>query len=142
MGFDKVIFRTDLKAVIWKDVASIHYCHKREDWQTLANTAIHISLYLEAGNFQCISVTRTFSRMTLVLELFTTGEVMCNTSDGGSQVGTSKSDFFSRTYIPCILIIIKDFSPTDAQLDSLKNNFKFALKFTLKNSYMFRCKTP
>jgi hypothetical protein len=24
------------------------------------------------------------------------------------------------------------FSPTDAQLDSLKNKFKFALKFTLK----------
>jgi hypothetical protein len=31
------------------------------------------------------------------------------------------------------------FSPTDAQLDNLKNNFKFALKFTLKSSYMFRC---
>jgi len=40
------------------------------------------------------------------------------------------------------LIIIKVFSPTDAQLDSLKNNFKFALKFTLKSSYMFRCETP
>jgi len=24
----------------------------------------------------------------------------------------------------------------------LKNNFKFALKLTLKSSYMFRCKTP
>jgi hypothetical protein len=35
--------------------------------------------------------------------------------------------------------IIKVFSPTDAQLDSLKNNFKFALKLTLKGSYMFRC---
>jgi hypothetical protein len=47
------------------------------------------------------------------------------------------------TYIPCILIIIKVFSPTDAQFDSLKNKFKFALKFTLKGSYMFRCeKTP
>ena len=34
------------------------------------------------------------------------------------------------------------FSPTDAQLDSLKNNFKFALKLTLKRFYMFRCKTP
>ena len=33
-------------------------------------------------------------------------------------------------------------SPTDAQLDSLKSNFKFALKLTLKSSYMFRCKTP
>ena len=33
------------------------------------------------------------------------------------------------------------FSPqTDAQLDSLKNNFKFALKWTLKSSYMLRCK--
>jgi len=30
------------------------------------------------------------------------------------------------------------FPPTDAQLDSLKNNFKFALKLTLKSSYMFR----
>jgi cobalamin biosynthesis protein CobD/CbiB len=44
------------------------------------------------------------------------------------------------TYLPCKLIIIKVFfSPTDAQLDSLKNNFKFALKLTLKGSYMFRC---
>jgi len=31
------------------------------------------------------------------------------------------------------------FSPTYAQLDSLKNNIKFALKLTLKSSYMFRC---
>jgi len=30
-------------------------------------------------------------------------------------------------------------SPTDARLDSLKNNFKFAFKLTLKGSYMFRC---
>jgi len=36
----------------------------------------------------------------------------------------------------------KFFSPTDAQLDSLKNKFKFALKLTLKGSYMFRCETP
>jgi hypothetical protein len=35
------------------------------------------------------------------------------------------------------LIIIKVFfSPTDAQLDSLKNNFKFALKLTLKSFSM------
>ena len=33
------------------------------------------------------------------------------------------------------------FSPSDAQLDSLKNNFKFALKLTLKSCYMFRCET-
>ena len=31
------------------------------------------------------------------------------------------------------------FLPTDAQLDSLTNNFKFALKLTLKGFYMFRC---
>jgi len=37
------------------------------------------------------------------------------------------------------LIIIKVFSPTDAQLDTLKNNFNFALQLTLKSSYMFRC---
>jgi hypothetical protein len=43
------------------------------------------------------------------------------------------------TYIPCILKIIKVFSPTDGQLDSLKNNFNFALKLTLQSSYMFRC---
>jgi len=42
--------------------------------------------------------------------------------------------------LPCY-IFIKVFSPTDAQLDSLKNNFKFALKLTLKTSYVFRCKT-
>jgi hypothetical protein len=34
--------------------------------------------------------------------------------------------------------IVKVFSPTDAQLHSLKNNLKFALKLTLKGSYMFR----
>jgi len=39
--------------------------------------------------------------------------------------------------IDCVLS--KVCSPTDAQLDSLKNNFKFALKLTLKGSYMFRC---
>jgi hypothetical protein len=32
----------------------------------------------------------------------------------------------------------KVFKPTDAQFDSLKNNFNFALKLTLKSSYMFR----
>jgi len=34
------------------------------------------------------------------------------------------------------------FSATNAQLNSLKNNFKFALKLTLKSFYMFLCKTP
>jgi hypothetical protein len=34
--------------------------------------------------------------------------------------------------------IIKVYSPTDAQLESLKNNFKFALTLTLKGFYMFR----
>jgi hypothetical protein len=34
------------------------------------------------------------------------------------------------------LTIIKVFSPTDAQLDSLKNNFKFALKLFLR---LFNC---
>jgi len=32
-----------------------------------------------------------------------------------------------------LLSIIKVFSLTDAQLDSLKNSFKFALKLTLKS---------
>jgi hypothetical protein len=50
--------------------------------------------------------------------------------------------FLISTYIPCIFIIINFFSPADAQLDSLKNNFKFALQLTLKRSYMFRCETP
>jgi hypothetical protein len=31
------------------------------------------------------------------------------------------------------------FPPTDTQLGSLKNNFKFASKLTLKLCYMFRC---
>jgi hypothetical protein len=31
------------------------------------------------------------------------------------------------------------FLPTAAQLDIIKNNFKFALKLPLKGSYMFRC---
>ena len=45
-------------------------------------------------------------------------------------------------YILCILIIIKILflSPTDAQLNSLKNNIKIYIKLTLKGSYMFRCK--
>ena len=34
------------------------------------------------------------------------------------------------------------FSQINAQLDNLKINFKFALKSTLKSSYMFRCETP
>jgi hypothetical protein len=33
----------------------------------------------------------------------------------------------------------QSFSQTNAQLDSLKNNFKFALKLTLQGSHMFRC---
>ena len=36
---------------------------------------------------------------------------------------------FSRTYIPCILILSKFFySPTDAQVNCLKNNFKINIK--------------
>jgi hypothetical protein len=31
------------------------------------------------------------------------------------------------------------FSPTDAKLNRLKNNFKFVLKLTLKSTYVFRC---
>ena len=46
------------------------------------------------------------------------------------------------TLIKAAQISSKFFSPTDAQLDSLKNNFKFALELTLKSSYMFRCETP
>ena len=43
----------------------------------------------------------------------------------------------SYTYIPCILTIIEFFfSPTDAQYDSLKNNFKFPLKLTSKRSFL------
>jgi hypothetical protein len=34
----------------------------------------------------------------------------------------------------------QSFSPTDAQLDSLKSNFKFALKFTLKAPTYFGVK--
>jgi hypothetical protein len=33
-----------------------------------------------------------------------------------------------------LFLIINVFSPPNAQLDSLKNNFKFALKLTLKSS--------
>jgi len=36
--------------------------------------------------------------------------------------------------------VIKVFSPTDAQLDSLKNKFKFALKLTLKAPTCFGVK--
>jgi hypothetical protein len=41
-----------------------------------------------------------------------------------------------------IKMAIQVFSPTVVQLDSLKNNLKFALKLTLKSSYMFWCETP
>jgi len=34
------------------------------------------------------------------------------------------------------------FSPTDAQLNSLKKNFKITLKLILKSCYMFQRKTP
>jgi hypothetical protein len=42
--------------------------------------------------------------------------------------------------MPCILIIIKVLLSTDAQLDSLKINFKFALKLTLKTPTFFGVK--
>ena len=36
-------------------------------------------------------------------------------------------------HIPCILILSKfSYSPNDAQVDGLKDNFKFTLKLTLK----------
>jgi hypothetical protein len=51
-----------------------------------------------------------------------------------------RATFLIFTYIPYILIIIKVFSPTDEQLNSLKNNFKFALKLTLKDPLYFGVK--
>jgi hypothetical protein len=85
MGFDMVIFIQIVMQYYGKDVVSVRFCHKREDWRTVVTTAIHIWLYSEAGNFLCIAVTRTFSRMTLVLELITAGAVMCNISDTDSH---------------------------------------------------------
>jgi hypothetical protein len=38
--------------------------------------------------------------------------------------------------------VISVFSPTDVQLESLKNNFKFALKFTLKGPNVGGLKSP
>jgi hypothetical protein len=35
------------------------------------------------------------------------------------------------TYTPFVLTIIQAFSPTDAELDNIKNNLNFALKFKL-----------
>jgi hypothetical protein len=54
--------------------------------------------------------------------------------------GTRYVRFFFFTYTPLILVIIKVFSPTDAQLDRLKNNFKFALKLILKTPTCFGTK--
>jgi hypothetical protein len=51
----------------------------------------------------------------------------CSVSCYGSLVRKA----FIRRDIPCILIIITVCSPTDAQLDNIKNNFKFALKLFL-----------
>ena len=44
-----------------------------------------------------------------------------------------RNSYFNFTFL------IKVFLSTDTQLDSAKNNFKFALKLTLKGFYMFRC---
>jgi hypothetical protein len=49
------------------------------------------------------------------------------------------SYLFNRSQTNMQLTLSKFYSPTDAQLDSVKNNFKFALKLTLKGCYMFRC---
>jgi hypothetical protein len=43
--------------------------------------------------------------------------------------------FFLFTYIPCILILSKFFySPTDAQVNCLKNNFKIYIKIDIKTA--------
>jgi hypothetical protein len=54
------------------------------------------------------------------------------------QHETAKWDIKHKENIHKHNLYINFFSPTDAQLDILKNNFKFALKLTLKSSYMFR----
>jgi len=61
--------------------------------------------------------------VTLVLFLFT------NTSDFHFPQSSN-----TRT-------LSKFFSPTAAQLNNLKNNFKYTLKLTLESSYIFRCNT-
>jgi hypothetical protein len=55
------------------------------------------------------------------------------------MLGTILYRLFKKIW-KVLYLVIKVFSPTNAQFDSLKNNFKFALKLTLKSSYMFRCK--
>jgi len=42
---------------------------------------------------------------------------------------------FFFTFVPCILILSKFFySPTDAQLDNIKNNFKIYIKIYIKTA--------
>jgi len=55
------------------------------------------------------------------------------------EVGVSSCVFCigASCYVRTISILSEFFPPTDAQLDSLKNSFKFALKLTLKNSILF-----
>ena len=47
--------------------------------------------------------------------------------------------YFKNVHIVYYYLYNQVFSPTDTQLDSLKNNCNFVLKLTLKSSYMFRC---
>jgi hypothetical protein len=44
------------------------------------------------------------------------------------------SNLFLCAYISCILILSKFYSPTDAQLNFLRNNFKISIKIYIKTA--------
>jgi hypothetical protein len=52
------------------------------------------------------------------------------------EIGVSSCVFCigASSYVRTISLLSKFFSPTDAQLDSLKNSSKFALRLTLKSA--------
>jgi hypothetical protein len=46
----------------------------------------------------------------------------------------ARNKLLISTYIPCILILLKIYSPTDAQVNSLKNDFKIYIKMNIETA--------
>jgi hypothetical protein len=71
------------------------------------------------------------------LKVFFISTNMCDLVDTNSIAGALGEGFmfFFPTYILCSIVILSKFfyySPPDAQVNFLKNNFKFTLKLTIK----------
>ena len=107
---------------------------KTEIW--LKSFGIVIRGQVELGAYSWDSIV-CISFLANIIRQETVYAIISNTA----ITNDSYTPFFFM-YIPSILIIIKVFSQLMYNWIVLKNNFKFALKLTLKSSYMFRCKTP